>query len=141
MPEIYQPRRPRASPLWRDLILKVWGGDPLECPCCKGTMKPVRQVIRREEIQFFLRLHGLWEGLIQLPRPPPPPFDIDTMEPIEPPWQAIKEWIPDDEPDLDWFNRPRNPSNPDPEGFDQSPEWKPEEIQLDDGRTLVLEFF
>jgi hypothetical protein len=20
-------------PLWRDLILKVWGGDPLECPC------------------------------------------------------------------------------------------------------------
>jgi hypothetical protein len=28
------------------------------------------------------------------------------MEPIEPPWQAIKEWIPDEEPDLDWFNRP-----------------------------------
>jgi hypothetical protein len=25
-----------------------------------------------------------------LPRPPPPPFDIETMEPIEPPWQAIK---------------------------------------------------
>jgi hypothetical protein len=24
------------------------------------------------------------------------------MKPIEPPWQAIKEWIPDDEPDLDW---------------------------------------
>jgi len=41
------------------------------------------------------------------------------MEPIEPPWQAIKEWIPDDEPDLDWFNRPRNPSNPDPHGIDQ----------------------
>ena len=28
---------------------------------------------------------------------------------IEPPWQAIKEWIPDDEPDLDWFNRPGIP--------------------------------
>jgi hypothetical protein len=56
-------------------------------------MKPVRQVIHREEVEFFLRLHGLWEGIIQLPRPPPPPFDIDTMEPIEPPWQAIKEWI------------------------------------------------
>ena len=27
-------------PLWRDLILKVWGGDPLECPCCKGTTNP-----------------------------------------------------------------------------------------------------
>jgi hypothetical protein len=46
-------------PLWRDLILKVWSGDPLECPCCKGTMKPVRKVIRHEEIEFFLRLHGL----------------------------------------------------------------------------------
>jgi hypothetical protein len=53
------------------------------------------------------------EGIvIQLARPPPPPFDIDTMEPIEPPWQAIKEWIPDDEPDLDRFNRPRNPFFP-----------------------------
>ena len=26
---------------------------------------------------------------------------------------AINEWIPDDEPDLDWFNRPRNPLEPD----------------------------
>jgi hypothetical protein len=31
------------------------------------------------------------------------------MEPIEPPWQAIKEWIPDDEPELNWFNQARNP--------------------------------
>jgi hypothetical protein len=94
-------------PLWRDLILQTWGSDPRECPCCKGTMKPVRKVIRREEIQFFLRLHGLWEGIIELPRPPPPPFDIKNMEPIEPPWQAIQEWIPDEEPDLDGFNRPQ----------------------------------
>jgi hypothetical protein len=89
------------------------------------------------------------EGIVTLPRPPPPPFDIHTMEPIEPPWQAIKEWIPDEEPDLDWFNRPRNPSNPDPEGFDQrvlrslgeevSQAWKAPEIHLDDGRILVLE--
>jgi hypothetical protein len=112
-------------------------------------MKPVRKVIRREEIQFFLRLHGLWEGIVTLPRPPPPPFDIETMEPIEPPWQAIKEWIPDDEPDLDWFNRPRNPSNPDLDGIDQrvlrslgeevSQTWQAPEIHLDDGRILVLE--
>jgi len=26
---------------------------------------------------------------------------------------------PDDEPDLDWFNLPRNPSNPDLDGIDQ----------------------
>ncbi len=102
-------------------------------------MKPVRTFIRPEQIEFFLRLHGLWEGIIQLPRPPPPPFDIETMEPIEPPWQAIKEWIPDDEPDLDWFNRPRNPSDPDPDGFDQRPAWQPEEIPLGDGRILVLD--
>ena len=36
---------------------------------------------------------SLWEGIVTLPRPPPPPFDIETMEQIEPPWQAIKEWI------------------------------------------------
>jgi len=52
------------------------------------------------------------------------------MEPIDPPWQAIKEWIPDDEPDLDWFNRPRNPSNPDSDGYDQSPTWKAPEIPV-----------
>jgi hypothetical protein len=62
------------------------------------------------------------------------------MEPIEPPWQAIKECIPDDEPDLDWFNRPRNPSNPDLDGIDQSQTWKAPEIHLDDGRILVLEY-
>ena len=61
------------------------------------------------------------------------------MEPIEPPWQAIKEWIPDDEPELDWFNRPQNPSNPDSEGLDQTPTWKAPEIRLDGGRILVLE--
>jgi hypothetical protein len=126
-------------PLWRDLILKVWGGDPLECPCCKSTMKPVRTILRREEIEFFLRLHGLWEGIVHLPRPPPPPFDVETMEPIEPPWQAVKEWIPDDEPDLNWFNQARPPSDSEPDSFDQSPAWQPEEIPLGDGRTLVLE--
>ena len=61
------------------------------------------------------------------------------MEPIEPPWQAVKEWIPDDDPNLDWFNRPRNPSSPPPEDFDQRPAWQPEEIPLGDGRTLVLD--
>ena len=78
-------------------------------------------------------------GAIHLPRPPPPPLDIDTMEPIEPPWQAIKEWIPDDEPDLNWFNQARPPSDSEPDSFDQSPDWRPEEIPLGDGRTLILE--
>ncbi|MGL4398285.1 MAG: hypothetical protein ACRCXD_00320 [Luteolibacter sp.] len=98
-------------------------------------MKLAGAIKHHEQVEFFLRLHGLWQGIIQLPRPPPPPFGLETMEP---PWQAIKEWIPDEEPALDWFNRPRNPSNPDPDGFDQTPAWKPMAIQLDDGRTLVL---
>lgn len=33
-------------------------------------------MIRRDEVEFFLRLHGLWEGIIALPPPPRPPFDI-----------------------------------------------------------------
>jgi hypothetical protein len=103
-------------------------------------MKIMRPVLRREEVEFFLRLHGLWEGLVCLPRPPPPPFDIESLQRMEPPWRAIKVWIPDDEPDLYWFNRSRNPSNPDPDGFVQRPSWQPEEIHLEDGRTLVLDY-
>ena len=109
------------------------------------------------------------EGIIQLPRPPPS-FDIEKRRRLvgvldggvaearrvrPPAGRAIKEWIPDEEPDLDWFNHPRNPQGewasrpheyesndgyPDPDGIDQSPRWKPEEIQLDDCRTLVLEY-
>jgi hypothetical protein len=44
-------------------------------------MKLAGAVKRTEQIEFFLRLHGLWKGIIQLPRPPP--FEIETMEPIE----------------------------------------------------------
>jgi len=47
--------------------------------------------------------------------------------------------IPDDEPDLNWFNQPQNPSESEPDSFDQSPAWQPEEIPLGDGRTLVLD--
>ncbi|MEI6178695.1 MAG: hypothetical protein WCS43_17520 [Verrucomicrobiota bacterium] len=103
--------------------------------------------------------------ILIIPPPPKPPFDIETFEPIEPPWQTIKEWIPDDEPDLNWFNQPRKPKESDPDWFDQSPQgalasrqrvsddgnpaidwfdqqvaWKPPEIPLDDGRILVLEY-
>ena len=64
------------------------------------------------------------------------------MEPVEPPWQAVKEWIPDDDPDLNWFNQTRPPSESEPDPFDQrvrrslgegvSPTWQPEEIPLGD---------
>ena len=116
-------------PLWRDLILRVWGADPLQCPCCQATMHCVGTIVRPGEVQFFLRLHGLWEGIIDLPPPPDPPFDIETFEPIAPPWQAIREWIPDDdaEPSFDFF--------------DQRPDsGKSVEIRREDGSILVLDF-
>ncbi len=46
-----------------------------------------RRCQRSEEIQFFLQLHGLWEGIIDMPPPPAPTFEIGTMEPLE-------RWIP-----------------------------------------------
>ena len=46
-------------------------------------------MIRRSEVEFFLRLHGLWEAIVALPPPPEPPFDVETMEPIEVPPHAI----------------------------------------------------
>jgi hypothetical protein len=52
------------------------------------------------------------------------PFNIETFEPTFPPERAIEECVPDDEPDLDWFHRSRNPSNPDPDGYDQSQTWQ-----------------
>ncbi len=119
------------KPLWRDLILATWGADPLQCPCCRGTMKRVETLIQPEKIEFFLRLLGLWEGLINIPPPPDPPFDIETFEPIEPPWQAIKQWIPADadEPAFRW------------QDTHQSNEcaWKPKEVPLGDDRVLVLD--
>lgn len=52
-----QPFNRRLAALF---AIHVYDGNPFEIPCCRGTMKPVRKVIRREEIEFFLRIHGLW---------------------------------------------------------------------------------
>jgi hypothetical protein len=55
------------------------------------------------------------------------PFDIETFEPIEPPWQAIREWIPDDDED--------------PGLFDQRIDSRPSVIEIprQDGCILVLD--
>lgn len=55
-------------PLWRDLIKAVWAVDPLRCPHCHGALRPVETLTRPEAIEFFLRLHGPWEGLVNIPR-------------------------------------------------------------------------
>jgi len=123
-------------PLWRDLILHVWGADPLQCPCCKAAMKVVDTFIRPGEIEFFLRLHGLWESAIDIPPPSDPPFEIETFEPIEPPWQAIREWIPDDDAaqDFDLFDQRLE--------LRLHPSWAgvaPGEAPREDGCILVLD--
>jgi hypothetical protein len=89
----------------------------------------VETLTRPEAVEFFLRLHGLWEGLVNIPPPPDAPFDIDTFEPIDPPWPAIREWIPADATD---------PLAVFPEDI-VSTHWVPKEIRLDDERTLVLD--
>jgi len=61
--------------------------------------------------------------------PPDPPFDIDTFEPIDPPWPAIREWIPPDNTD---------PPAVFPEDI-ASTHLVPKDIRLDDDRTLVLD--
>ncbi len=61
------------------------------------------------------------------------------MEPIEPPWQAIKEWIPDDDPDLNWFNQEKDTIGSEIENYDQSSTWQPVEVSLGDSRILVLD--
>ncbi|MGD7653931.1 MAG: IS91 family transposase [Verrucomicrobiales bacterium] len=117
---------------WRELIRRVWGADPHICPCCKGVMKTAGTFQRPEEIQFYLRLFGLWEGIVDIPPPPKPPYDVVTMEPLDPPpqWNSESERIEAADPDQ-------------PELFiedaDQSSGWKPREIRLDDGRILVLD--
>ena len=122
-----EPKSARAlRPLWRDLIRRVWGEDPMICPCCKGIMKTAGTMMRRDEVEFFLQLHGLWEGILSLPPPPSPPFDIETMEPLDVPPQ----WGWSDEieaPPEDWWR-----------GADQAG-WQAPELPLDDGQVLVLD--
>ena len=112
-------------PLWRDLIMKVWGEDPLLCPCCKGTMRVVGTMMRREEVEFYLRLHGLWDGIIGLPPPPDPPFDIETLEPLDvpPQWGWSDEIGP---PPENWW-------------IGEEAVWEAPELDFGDGRVLVLD--
>jgi|GEM_PF-1460774 len=44
-----------------------------------------------------------------------------------------------DELDLDRLNQERDPTGAEPKCLDQSPAWRPTEIPLGDGRTLILE--
>jgi len=97
-------------------------------------MKTIGGVRRPEQVKFFLRLWGLWEGPINIPPPPKPPFDIETFEPIIPPERAIKEWVPDDEPPDLWDQTADFPHE---WNLCQRPDPKLRELDLGDGHILV----
>ena len=89
-------------------------------------MKNVGTIIGRAEIEFFLRLWGMWEGIISLPPPPDPSFDIETMEPEVLPrgWEIPEEHLP---PPDEWWHQ------------HNSEEWRNPELPLEDGKILVLD--
>lgn len=57
------------------------------------------------------------------------------MEPVSPHWIAIKEWIPDEDDQI--INLEDLEDNK--TEYDQSTQWKPQEIPLEDGLTLILD--
>ena len=76
-------------------------------------------------MEFYLRLHGLWDGIIGLPPPPRPPFDIETMKTLDIPTQ----WGWRDEieaPPSDWW-------------CVEEPVWSAPEFDFGDGRVRVLD--
>ena len=102
-------------------------------------MKTAGTMIRGEEVEFFLRLHGLWEGVLDIPPPPELPYDIETMEPIrEPPSEG--RVFEDCEPtkfEL-WQSGAGAASRTTSDPTDQRT-WEPDEVVLDDGRILILD--
>lgn len=64
---------------------------------------------------------------------PPPDLDFHDSP------RESSGGVADEEPNLNQFNRSRNPSNPDSDAFDQRQTWQPMEIYLEDDRILVLD--
>ena len=100
----------------------------MECPCCHAEMKAKGKMMRREEIEFSLRLHGLWEGVIGLPPPPDPPYDIETIEPMDVP--PVTLWADDREPPPEIWWDCGSPVRPEP---------RHPELDFGEGRVLVLD--
>lgn len=91
-------------------------------------MKNKGKMLRREEIEFFLRLHGLWEGIISLA--PPSFYDVESLEPLDVP--PVWLWAGETEaPPPIWWEC----------GSPVRPQPRQEEMELDlgDVRLLVLD--
>lgn len=71
------PRRPRIC--WQQLIMKVWGADPLECPLCQGRLRLIEVIEEEKDIAQVLSPLGLCHGKAQDLRQPPahaPPWTL-----------------------------------------------------------------
>ncbi len=64
---------------WRALVIRVWGADPLRCPCCGGLMRNVGLIKKPAAIRDWLTRLGLWEGISALPPAHAPPLPIKTI--------------------------------------------------------------
>jgi len=133
---------------WRDLILRIWGYDPLRCPCCGGLMRVISSCQSPLRAREILEPLGLWEPIefisASAPRAPPPivrwmvsaedgsyySLDLDQDSrrmPDHPPVPWPKERFP-----REFSEEETSPSL-------QKASHQPEEIPLDDGMILVLE--
>ena len=98
-------------------------------------MKVAGALIRGEEVEFFLRLHGLWEGATDIPPPPEPPFDIETIEPIRTPPPCWQPFGYGPQPGQPWTETDASRWDADAD----DPGWRAPELALDDERVLVLD--
>jgi len=75
--------RRRRRP-WRQLIIQVWGADPLQCPLCHGQMKLLEVLESRLEIEATLEPLGLWtpaqDDHHSPPAVGPPALQIHSLE-------------------------------------------------------------
>jgi hypothetical protein len=63
---------------WADLLKRTLGVDALECPRCRGRMKPIAEVTEPEAIRKILRAMGLpAEAPRAEPARPPPQLGFD----------------------------------------------------------------
>jgi hypothetical protein len=146
VPSIYQPRRPRASPLWQiihhgwdDYLifhphLHLLAADGLFTPDGRFHCMPVEQrvpaheIAGRKRLAAYLLRHPFLGGR-SLGEDP-------SLQKIT--WNATSKTViyrskrhhttkrnfevfkaPDDDPDLNWFNQERDPTGAEPESYDQ----------------------
>ena len=78
----------------------------------------------------------MWEGIISLPPPPDPPFNIEILEPEHLPygWEIPEDHLP---PPEEWHTSAVASEG----GWDQhdNQEWRNPELPLGDGMTLVFD--